>query len=135
MNGFHEQDTWDQDEVEIVDLGAPDKGFSRYLFTLGEKWHVAAYLRVKLVALVFVLSLFVAVLQSGSSFVNNQAPSAHPPVPTNSLPHKIECAATIIINSDQKITWQLSTSSSPVYYVCSSGTPLPIPSGNDGKNP
>jgi hypothetical protein len=138
MNDFHEQDAWDQNEVEIVDLGAPDKGFSRYFFTLGEKWHAAAYLRVKLVVLVFVLSLFVAVLQSSSSFVNNQTPSAHLPVSTYSLPHKIECAVAIIITNGQEITWQqfLSTSSSQgVVYVCSSGTPLPIPSGNDGKNP
>src|ERR1700694_3161379 len=112
MNNWHEQDTWDQNEVEIVDLGAPDKGFSRYFFTLGEKWRAAAYLRVKLVVLVFVLSLFVAVLQSSSSFVNNQTPSAHFPVHTYSHPHTIECASMIIITNGQEITWQRSLSTS-----------------------
>lgn len=141
MSDLHERETWDQNEVEIVNLGAPDKGFSRYFFTLGEKWCAAAYLRVKLVVLAFMLSLFVTVLQSSSSFVNNQAPGAHLPAPTYSLPHTIECAAMIIIISGentpgQEITWHtsLSTSSGPAVYVCSSGTPLPIPSGNNGKN-
>src|SRR5450759_3489361 len=127
MSDFHEQDTGDQDEVEIVDLGAPDQGLSRYVFTLGEKWHAAASLRVKLVVLVVALSLLTAVLQPGSSFVNNQIPGAHLPTPMYALPYKIDtidCATAIISTTSQEITWHQfsSTSSSQgVVLVCSSG--------------
>jgi hypothetical protein len=138
MSDFHEQDTGDQDEVEIVDLGAPDKGLSRYFFTLGEKWHAAASLRVKLVVLVVALSLLIAVLQPGSSFVNNQTPDARLLIPTYALPYKIDCTTAISITTSQEITWHLFSSTSSnqgVVIVCSSGKPLLLPSSNDGKNP
>jgi hypothetical protein len=168
MSDLHEQDTWDQDEVEIVDLGAPDRGLSRYLFTLGEKWHAAAPLRARLITLAVALGLLIAVLQPGSSDVNTRTPGAPHTMPTHSLPstiYIIDCVTTSSIASapGQAITWQqlastpsaqecgssshpgsqcplpqqlLSTPSSRgVNIVCSIDTPLPVPSGTNGKQP
>jgi hypothetical protein len=165
MSDFHEQDSWEQDEVEIVDLGTPERGLSRYFFTLGEKWHAAASLHVKLVALVVALSLLIAVLQTGSSFVNNQAPNAPLTVPAYSTPdiiNNIHCVTSNDITPGQAITlhqflstsstqaciflsspgspcssWQFRSTSSAqgVVIDCSAGTPLPIPSDNKGQHP
>jgi len=111
MHDQHEQDTWDQDEVEIVDLGAPDRGLSRYFFALGKQWQAAASLRAKLVALLIALCLLIAVLQPGSSGVNSRIPGTPHPVPTYTLPstiYIIDCVTTsnIISSSGQTTTWQ-----------------------------
>ena len=164
MSDIHEQDTWDQDEVEIVDLGTPEGGLSRYFFTLGEKWHAAASLRVKLVALVVALSLLIAVLQTGSSFVNNQTPNAPLTVPAYSTPdpiYNIHCVTANDITPGKAIilhqflstasaqgcfssgsgskcsSWQFQSTSSTqgLIYVCGAGTPLPIPLDNKGQHP
>lgn len=165
MSDFHEQDIWDQDEVEIVDLGIPERGFSRYFFTLGEKWHATASLHVKLAAPLVALCLLIAVLQAGSSFVNNQTPTAPLTVPIYSTPdsiYNIHCVTASDITPGQAIilhqflstsstqmcifssgsgshcsSWQFQSASSTqgVIYVCGAGTPLPIPSDNKGQHP
>ena len=111
MSDQHEQDTWDQDEVEIVDLGAPERGLSRYFFTLGENWRAAASFRARLVAMVVALGLLIAVLQPASSGVNISTPDAPHTAPTYSLPstiYIIDCVTTsnISISPGQPITWQ-----------------------------
>jgi hypothetical protein len=42
MDGFHDPDGWEDQEVHIEDLGAPEKGLDRFLFSLGDKWHAAS---------------------------------------------------------------------------------------------
>src|SRR5690242_21698522 len=89
MSDQHEQDTWDQDEVEIADLGAPDRGLSRYLFALGEHWRAAAPFRARLITLLVALCLLIAILQAGSSSANNQSSGAPRAAPENPLPSTI----------------------------------------------
>ena len=135
MRDQHEQDAWDQDEVEIEDLGAPDRGLSRYFFTLGEKWHTAGPLRARFVTLLVALCLLIAVLQSGSSGVNNQAsgaPRVIPRPPLHSTIDIIECAITIDISSSsgQPFTWQklVSTpSAQECSFSISPGSQCPMP--------
>jgi hypothetical protein len=168
MSDRHEQDTWDQDEVEIVDLGAPDRGLSRHVFTLGAKWRAVAPFRSSLVAPLVALALLIAILQPGSSGVNTRTSGAPHSVPGDTLPstiYLIDCGITINVNDlpPHVYTWEqvMSTpsteecsffshpgskcptpqqlSSTPpanqrVGIVCSTGTPLPVPSGTAGKN-
>src|SRR5207245_4257575 len=77
MNNFDEQDFWDDEVVEITDLGAPDRGFRRHLFLCGEKWLVATYFRVKFALFTCLISLLFAALQPSSSFVNDQTAGLH----------------------------------------------------------
>lgn len=138
MSDQHEQDTWDQDGVEIVDLGAPDRGLSRYIFTLGVQWRAAAHLRARLITLVVALCLLIAVLQSGSSGVNTRTPGtpgAPHTAPIYSYPstiYIIVCDTKINISSSpgQAITWQ-QLESTPSAQGCSfsspPGSPCPMP--------
>ena len=110
MSDQHEQGPWGQDEVEIIDLDVPDKGLSRYVFTLGERWHAAASLRARLVALVIAFGLLIAVLQPGSSGVNTRTPGSLRTVPRSSFHFTIyilDCVAPISISGPpgQAITW------------------------------
>ncbi len=102
MSNQQEQDTWEQEDVEIVDLGAPDRGLSRYIFTLGEKWQVVAPLRIRLFALLIAFCLLLAVLQPGSSGINTSTPTSPHAVPGYSLPstiYLVDCGITINTNS------------------------------------
>lgn len=123
MSDEHEQDTWEQDEVEIVDLGAPDRGLSRYIFRLGEKWQAVAPFRGRFVALVIALCLLMTALQSGSTGANNQVPGAPHAVPTrthSSTIYIIDCISTISVSSypDQASNLQQWTST-PTTQKCS----------------
>lgn len=127
MSDFREQDALDENEVEIVDLGAPDKGISRYLFVLREKWFATTSPRIKLVMTVFVLGLLVAILQTGSSSLN-APPSVH------SRSYQFECAVIIIvltpgqtINPPRASSQYTISGSQESYKTCSSGATSSTP--------
>ncbi len=82
MRDQHEPDTWNQDDVEIEDLGAPDRGFSRYLFALGEQWHTAGPLRARFFTLLIALCLLLAVLQSGEHSNSRRSTDRSPAFPS-----------------------------------------------------
>ena len=136
MSDQHKLDPWDQDEVEIVDLGAPDRGLSRYLFALGEKWHTAGPLLARLVTLMVTFGLLIVVLQLASSGVITRTPDAPHIVPRYSLPSTIYimfCVTTIDTSSSPgqgAITWD-QFSPTPSTQKCSSfsrpGSQCPIP--------
>ncbi|HEY6542596.1 MAG TPA: hypothetical protein VIZ18_16755 [Ktedonobacteraceae bacterium] len=126
MSDPHEQDTWDQDEVEIVDLGAPDRGLSRYFFNLGENLQATAPLRAKLVSMVVALCLLIAVLQPASSGMNTRTPGAPHTMPTYSLPSTIYIIDCVTISNTssspaQANTWQQLVSR-PSAQGCSSSS-------------
>ncbi len=128
MRDQHKPDTWNQDDVEIEDLGAPDRGFSRYLFALGEQWHTAGPLRARFFTLLIALCLLLAVLQSGASRVNIQTPGAPQIAPRPSLHSTIyifECATTIMFTNshDQATTWQQVVSTPSAQWCSFSSLP------------
>lgn len=128
MSDQYEQDTWDQDEVEIVDLGAPDRGFSKYVFALGANWHAAAPFRTRLVTLLAALCLLVAVLQPGASVVSSQPSGASHIAPRPSLHstiYIIDCATTIMFTNspDQATTWQQAVSTPSAQWCSFSSLP------------
>ena len=123
MSDQHKQDTLDQDEVEIVDLGAPDTGLSKYFFILGKKWQAAAPFRARLITPVVALCLLIAVLQPGSSAMNNRTSGAPHTMPIYSYPstiYIIVCDTKINISNSpgQAITWQ-QLESTPSVQGCS----------------
>lgn len=118
MSDQHNQNTWDQDEVKIEDLGTPDRGIGRYLFSLGEKWQTAGPLRAKLFTLLIALCLLLAVLQSGASGVHTQTSGAPHTAPGNSSPstiYLIDCGTTINVNDlpGQTYVWEQVVSTPP----------------------
>lgn len=135
MSDQHEQDTGDQDEVEFVDLGAPDRGLSRYLFTLGEKWQAVAPLSARLVALVIALCLLIATLQPGSSGPNAGTPAAPHIVPSyshSSTIYIIDCVMIISTSSSpgQAITsqqWASTPSAQECSFSVQPGSQCPTP--------
>ena len=135
MHDQQERDTMDQDKVEIIDLGAPDRGLSRYFFTLGEKWRTIASLSARLVMSVVTLCLLIAVLLPGSSGMNTRTPGAPHAVPTYPLPstiYLIDCGTTINISSTpgQVFIWE-QVISTPAAQECDNssrpGSQCPMP--------
>ena len=123
MRDQHDQDSPDQDEVEIEDLGTPDNGLSRYIFTLGKKWQAAALLRGRLVATLVALALLIAVLQPGSSGTNTRTPGTPHAVPgssSSSTIYLIDCGITVNVNSlpSNVVVWE-QVMSTPAAQECS----------------
>jgi hypothetical protein len=79
MDGFEEQIPWDENEVQIEDLGAPDKGIGVFLFSCGRKLHtVSVRFRLMLAVLIITACLLALLLLPGSMLLSPVAP-AHPP--------------------------------------------------------
>lgn len=111
MHDQHERDTCRQGEVEIEDLGAPDRGLIRYLFNLGEKWYGVAPLRARLVTSLLALALLIAVLLPGASAANTPTSGAPHAAPGDSSPstiYLIDCGTTVNVNSlpSQVYVWE-----------------------------
>jgi hypothetical protein len=70
IDDFKEADSWDENEVRIEDLGAPDQGFSSFLFSLGKKLQGAVRVRTTLVTLVLTVCL-PALLLPGSTLMRS----------------------------------------------------------------
>lgn len=78
MDDFKEQEAWDEEEVQIEDLGAPRKGLAGLLFSCGEKWYAATRLRSMPVTLIRIIFLLLLLLVPGSAFLRTFAPVSRP---------------------------------------------------------
>ena len=79
MDDFKEQDSWDEEEVRIENLGAPNKGLASFLFSCGEKLYAALRLRSMPAALLLIACLILFLILPGSSFLRTVAPVFHSP--------------------------------------------------------
>jgi hypothetical protein len=141
MNDSDEQDSWDGDRVEIVDLDVPGNTLNHFSFFPMEKLFTIALPPIKFVVFVLAISLLIAFLQPGSSFLNNQTTSTYRHVPTSFPFHQTNaCAVTISITPGQTVVWPLPSTPSPSsssvgIFMCNNGNVLPLPTGNNGTNP
>lgn len=88
MDGFHDPDGWEDQEVHIEDLGAPEKGLDRFLFFLGDKWHAASrFWRPSTVRMV-PLGVLAFLLLSSSALLSPAVPPSFSAIP---IPHKQGC--------------------------------------------
>lgn len=109
MANFKEQEPWNENAVQIEDLGAPEKGFDFLLFSLGKKWHAAVRLRTTPAALIYTMCLVALLFLPGSTLLS-PGPVARTPRSAASTPQQIyvECVA-LNINATT-IVWQRSSS-------------------------
>ncbi len=127
MDDFSER--WDDNEVQIEDLGAPAKGFARLIFSFGANIH--ARLRVMRVALILAVSLLAILSLPGSSLLR-LATSGPRSSSTRSLG---ECY--VVANSTASVIWRLHSSTpipsgSVIRYMCNNGSLFRIAPGNAG---
>lgn len=78
MDDFKKQESWDEEEVQIEDLGAPRKGLAGLLFSFGEKWYAATRLRSMPVTLIRIAFLLLLLLLPGSAFLRTVTPISRP---------------------------------------------------------
>jgi hypothetical protein len=102
MDDFEEEEAWDEEEVQIEDLGAPRRGLNAFLFSCGEKWSAAARSRRTPVALACVLSLLLLLLLPGSTLLRPATSVSHS-IPSTSR-QTIICI-DIIISPTAVTTW------------------------------
>jgi len=141
MQGMDGQDDFLDDDVEIVDLGVPDKGFSCFLFLLSKKRFSLPSRRSLPLLLLCVLGLCMVLLQSGSSLVSHQSAgsSSSRTIFSNSSAQLISCGVLIIITPGQSVISALPLPSPVVtsnkIFNCSDVTTIPALPGNSGQKP
>jgi hypothetical protein len=134
MQEIDSKDDFQDNDIEIVDLDVPDKGFSHFLFSLGKKGSFATSRRALPLLFICVLGLFVVLLQPGSSPVSHQPAVSHSSATTSSSFSQslTICAINIIATPGQPVIF----SRTPVLtYACSNGTVLPSLSGRGSQKP
>ena len=99
MDDFKEQESWDEEAVQIEDLGAPRKGFTAFLYFCGEKWHAAVRFRPMPVILARMLCLLLLLLLPGSTLLRPVTP-----VSRSTSQQSITCI-NIIISPTVVTTW------------------------------
>jgi len=136
MDDLKESDPWDENMVSLEDLGAPPKGFSLFLYSLGKK---AARIRIPLVRLVIAACLFVLLLP-GSALRNPMAQVPYPVSSSSVQPHL--CAIIVVdatVSTSTNTIW--TRSGTPTLDVCSNFQIVPgesinaSPVPSDGKTP
>lgn len=102
MDDFKEQDSWNEEEVQIEDLDAPRKGLTGLLFSCGEKWYAATRLRSMPAALLLTVCLILFLILPGSAFLRTVAPISRSLAPSSQ--QHITCI-DITISPTAVTTW------------------------------
>ncbi len=131
MDGFHDPNDWEDQEVHIEDLGAPETGLDRFLFSLGDKWHVVSRFWRPSTLRMVPLGVLVFLLLSSSALLS---PAASPSF--SAIPHEQGCDALQVPPTGGIF----ASPPADKFLVCSgvpgnpgSLTPLPIPSSKPGS--
>ena len=120
----------DENEVQIEDLGAPDKGFARFIFPFAANIH--ARLSVTRVALILAVSLLAMLSLPGSSLLRLTATGPR----SSSTGSPRECY--VLADSTAGVIWRLHSSTTPVSsgsairYMCTNGSLFRIAPGSAG---
>lgn len=110
MDGFKKLDCWDENEVHIEDLGAPEKGLGFLFFSLEKKVRAAARFRTHPVALVFLVCLFALILP-GSAHLS---PAVHAPF---SAAQQKQACFEIVVASTSTTEVGTTWTSNPVIHL------------------
>lgn len=137
MGDFEEAEVCAEHEIQIEDLGAPEKGPGLLLYACAKKLRATPHLRAIPAALLLAVSLIAILFLPGSSFLAPVMP-ASPTVSTSSL--QGESCSVVVIPTINGIAWHTHSSTPTSYgtvtvYSCSSiqiitgpaldGTPQP----------
>lgn len=105
---FKEQEPWDENAIQIEDLGAPENRFSLLLFSFGKKWHAAVRLRTIPAAFVYTICLVALFFLPGSTLLSPGPVARTPRAATFIHQQTYECVA-LNVNATA-IVWQRSSS-------------------------
>ena len=100
MDGFKEQECWEEEEVHFEDLGAPEEGLGFFIFSLEKKVHAVARFWTLPAMLVVTLCLLVFLLPASAVL----SPAAH--VPSFASQQKQAC---VILVADSTSTASAET--------------------------
>ncbi len=78
MDDFNEQEDQTNNAVQIEDLGAPEKGFSLFLYASGKKLRAIPSLRVLPAVFLLAASLLAIFFLPDSSLLHPALPASHP---------------------------------------------------------
>jgi len=125
VDDSQEPEYWDDNEIEIEDLGAPDKGLDLFIFSLGKKMRATPRFRAMPVALALTMSLLAILVMPGSSLMRPAVPAAQSGSATSR--QLKECSVVVIPTIDIAHLSTPISSSTVTVYSCGSMQIFPEP--------